>query len=114
MLGGLGRTMGPAILLLAVALKASERRLVRGLKEVDAVTPEGAVPLHLARPFRRLWLRRLVAVGAVGTVTTAESGERYYLIPQRYHEFRVERRKRALAMLVVLLIVLVMLWWRAH
>jgi hypothetical protein len=96
------------IMLLAVALRGTERRVVRGLESKAATAPDRAVALLGLGPLGRLILRRLVAVGAV----KAMAEEKYYLEREDYTLFRRRRRMRALVILGVLLVVIGVMWWR--
>jgi hypothetical protein len=106
MVGARAVTLG--VMLLAVAVRGTERRLVRGLESQGATGPDRAVALQGLGPLGRLILRRLVAVGAVKFV----AGEKYYLDPDGYAGFRHRRRMRALVILGLLLVVIGVMWWR--
>ncbi len=57
------------LMLLAVALRGTERRVVRGLESQGATAPDRAVALPGVGTLKRLILRRLVAVGAVKAIS---------------------------------------------
>jgi hypothetical protein len=92
----------------AIALLAAERRIVRRLQRASSSTPDSAIPLAVASPLARFRLARLVRSGAV--VRTGP--ERFYLDPDGFAGYRRSRRRRALIVLLgVLLPAAGVLWW---
>jgi hypothetical protein len=92
---------------LAVALLATERRLIRRLRRAAAVSPATAVRLQVRSPITRFRLARLRRAEAV----VAAGPERFYLDPAGYGRYRRARRRRALTVLAVALPLIVVLWW---
>lgn len=93
--------------LLAVAMLAAERRIVRRLRRAGATTPDRATTLALWSPVIRLRLARLVRSGAV----ISSSADRFYLDPDGFARYRRRRRRRALTVLAVLLPLMGAFWW---
>jgi hypothetical protein len=94
------RAAAAALFLAAFALRYSEARVVRLLRD--------RIPFERLNPLGRLVLRRLVRVGAA---TLVDQGN-YAFIPDGYASFRRRRRVRALLVMGLLLIVLLVLWQR--
>lgn len=92
---------------LAVALLATERRLIRRLRRAAAVSPATAVRLPVRSPITRFRLARLRRAEAV----VAAGPERFYLDAAGYGRYRRARRRRALTVLAVALPLIVLLWW---
>jgi len=91
----------------AVALIAAERRIVRKLQRANATAPQRATPLALWSPLMRFRLARLIRSGAV--VSSGPGG--FYLDPDGFAGYQRRRRRRALTMLVVMLPLFGALWW---
>ena len=90
----------PAIM--AALILATDRKIVRRLREAGAVAPGLAVELDPPGPFGPARLRRMVTAGAVGT----SGANRYYLDEQGYRAWRSVRRKRALVVLAIMICVI--------
>jgi hypothetical protein len=93
--------------LVAVAMLATERRIIRGLHRAAAASPASAVPVRTWSPIARFRLARLRSAGAV----VAADGDRFYLEPEGYARYRRARRRRALTVLAVALPLILLLWW---
>jgi hypothetical protein len=94
------RIAAATLFVVAFALRRSELRVVRLLREQRA--------FERLNPLDRLSLRRLVRVGAATLVNEG----RYAFIPDGYASFRRRRRVRALLVLGMLLGTLLVLWRR--
>lgn len=93
--------------ILAGAMVATDRRLIRRLRGADAVSPETAIPIPARWLLVRLRLARLRGSGAV-----VESGsDRFYLDVAGYEAYRRARRRRAITLLAVLLPLILVVWW---
>jgi hypothetical protein len=91
----------------AIAMLASERRIVRTLRRADATDPGRAAALASLTPVSRFRLRRLMRGGAV----VAAAPGRFYLDPAGFARYRRSRRRRALIVLGVALPAIGALWW---
>jgi hypothetical protein len=83
----------------------SERRIIRRLREADAISAAASVALAIDNPVARYRLLRLLKSGAV----VEASAGRYFLHRDAYQRYRDSRRKRVLAAMVILLAVLTLL-----
>ena len=97
------------VFLLALAIRKSERRVVRALQAEGATEPGKAVGLPWTGGLERRILGRLHSAGAVHVV---EAGK-YYLAAEGYHQYRMRRRKRAAVMILVVLVLAGVMWWRS-
>jgi hypothetical protein len=93
--------------LLAFILIATERRLVRRLRDGGAVSAATAIPLAARSVFARFRLSRLQSGGAVLTA----GADRFFLDPTGYARYRRSRRKRALAVVAILALVIFAFFW---
>ena len=103
------RIVGGVGWMLAITLLATERRLIRRLRDAAAVSPESATPLRISSPIVRFRLSRLRKAGAV----VAAGPERFYLDAGAYTRYRHARRRRALTALMVALPLMMLLSWLA-
>jgi hypothetical protein len=93
--------------LFAAAMLAAERRLIRRLRQVAAISPDTATPLSPKSPIARLRLTRLRHAGAV-----IEAGsERYYLDAVGFTNYRRSRRRRALTAIGIVITLFLIFWW---
>lgn len=90
--------LGPLVLLLALLIPGTDRRLVRRLRGAHAVSPAEAMTLEPRFPVAWWRLRRLASVGAVRPATSG----RWYLDEGALLAWRRVRRRRMLIALGVL------------
>ena len=91
--------------IMAAAILATDKKIVRRLREAGATAPGLAVELDPPGPVGPARLRRMISVGAV-----REAGsKRYYLDEQGYRAWRTVRRKRALVIFGITICVIAML-----
>ena len=91
----------------AMALRATDRRLIRTLRSSGADRPQNAKPLTVRSPLARLRFRRLCNAGVIVPVSDGWC----YLDPDAYAEYRRTRRRRALVVLAVMLPAIGVFWW---
>jgi hypothetical protein len=94
------RPVGYAVMLAAIAVRATERHMVNALELAGAVTPENATPLPLTNPLKRWLFRRLLRAGAAGETSAGLQ----YLQVVGYAEYRARRRRRAFTIVLPLVI----------
>ena len=88
--------LAPALaILVAVALRRAERRLVARLRAAGATSAERAIALEPLRAVSAFRLRRMARRGAV---RRAAAGH-YYLDEPGYAAYRQARRRRAMAVI---------------
>ena len=102
------RLVTSLLMVLALATRNGERRVVRTLRLALALGPDSAIPLPGLKALRKLGLRRLVTVGAV--VGVAEG--KYYLDEAALLAFRRRRRLLALVLLGLIGATIGVMWWR--
>lgn len=90
------RALAPVVMVAAIGIRKTERRLVDALELAGAVTPENAIKLPLDNFLRKWVFRRLLTQDAAGETMM----QLQYLKVQGYAAFRARRRKRALWVLV--------------
>jgi hypothetical protein len=91
--------------IMAALILATDRKIVRRLREAGATAPGLAVELDPPGPVGPARLRRMISVGAV-----REAGHgRYYFDEQSYRAWRVVRRKRALIIFSIMIGLIAML-----
>ena len=95
------KPLSAAVLVVAIALRAGERRVVGWLEAAGATGPESATKLPLTNFARKWHFRRLLNVGAVGETMQ----QLQYLKVPEYAAYRARRRRRAL-MLVPIFVLL--------
>ena len=100
------RLIAPAFALFAASIVATDRRLVRKLRRLNAVSPESAVPFNSARPMRRWRLSRLASAAVVHF--TEDGGT--YLDLSAWQSYRRRRRIRALSAVALSIAVFAVLW----
>jgi hypothetical protein len=93
--------IAPLASALAAVLVATDRRIVRRLRNAGATTSARALPLDGGSTIERIRLRRMLSVGAV-----MRHEEGYYLDEPGFDRWRRTRRRRAVTIVVVLLIVI--------
>ena len=93
--------------LVAVAMVAADRRIVRRLQQAHATAPESATRLALWSPLVRLRLGWLIRSGAV----VGHTSGLYYLHPDGFARYRRRRRRRGLTVLAVSLPLIAAFWW---
>jgi hypothetical protein len=86
------RAAAPAVRVVVIAIRATERRLVDTLELAGAVTPETATKLPLTNFLRKWVFRRLLNAGAAGETML----QLQYIKVVEYAAFRARRRRRAL------------------
>ncbi len=91
----------------AMALVATDRRLIRTLRDAGADRPQNAKPLTVRSPLARLRFRRLSEAGVIVQVSDGWC----YLDPDAFAEYRRARRRRALVILAVMLPAIGVVWW---
>jgi hypothetical protein len=101
------RLLSAVVPLLALILLATERRMIRRLRNGGAVSAATAIPLNARSVFARFRLARLRSAGAVVTA----SADRFFLDADAYARYRRWRRKRALAVIAILLLLALVLLW---
>ena len=94
-------TLVPSLmpLLMVVAMRRAEARILRQLAEARALTPESAIVLTVRRSFDRRRLQGLVEGGAVHTA----ADNRHFLDEDGWQRFQLRRRRRGLLALSVVL-----------
>ena len=92
------QALTPFFAIIAVLILGTDRRIVRTLREHQAMSPDAAVPLPPRNVIWRWRLRRLLGHGAVAY---AEGSDRIYLDETKWQAFREWRRRRALTILVI-------------
>jgi hypothetical protein len=92
--------------ILALALIAAERRIVRRLRRAGALTPENAIPIAPRSALTRFRLGRLLRSGAVVTAP----GGLYYLDPAAFALYRGRRRRRAFILISSALAIGAIFW----
>jgi hypothetical protein len=97
-------------LVLAAAIRRSERRAITRLEEAGANTAERAILLETRGPLSSFTHHRLERAG----VLKAAGNDRYYLNGAAYEAFRTRRRTRALVVVTLLLIGIAMLYFRGE
>jgi hypothetical protein len=91
--------------LLALALIAAERRIVRRLRSAGALMPQNAIPIAQRSALTRFRLARLLRSGAV-----VAAGGRYYLDPAAFALYRGRRRRRAFILISSVLAIGAIFW----
>ena len=94
------RALSPFFLVIAVLILTTDRRIIRALREVQATSPDGGVPLQPRNAIWRWRLRRLLGHGAVALV---EGTDLMYLDETKWQAFRAWRRRRALTILAIVI-----------
>ena len=90
--------VGPLPALLAAVILATDRKILRRLREAGATSPARAVLFHPPGPIGRARLRRMITGGAV-----KETGGHVYLDEAGYGRWRTARRKRALIVVTIMI-----------
>jgi len=95
------QALGSSAVIVAVAIRVGERRVVESLQAAGSVDPGSASRLPL-RSFVQKWqVARLLTAGVIGeTMDQAQ----YLKLPE-YIAYRRQRRKRALVAVVVIAVV---------
>ena len=102
------RLVAGLVWVVAIAMLAAERKIVRGLQRASSSTPASATPLAVRSPLARFRLARLLRSGAV----VRTKPDRFYLDPAGFARYRRRRRRRALIVLFgVLLPLAAVFWW---
>jgi hypothetical protein len=91
----------------AMALRATDRRLIRTLRRAGADRPQNAKPLMVRSPLARLRFRRLCHAGVIVQVSDGWC----YLDLDAFAQYRRARRRRALVVLAVMLPAIGLFWW---
>jgi hypothetical protein len=86
--------------MVAAAVAASRRRVLRAFREANAISPPSAIPFEPKRRLDRRYLRSLVDFGAA---IETKPGV-YYLDEEKAAEHTAKRRKRALTIVGTLLV----------
>ncbi len=93
------RALAPVAMVVAIAIRTTERRLVEALELAGAVTPETATKLPLTNFLKKWVFRRLLTANAAGeTMMQLQS-----LKVDEYAEYRAQRRRRALLVIPVVI-----------
>lgn len=90
---------------MAAMILATDRKILRRLREAGATDAARAIDFHPPGPLGRARLRRMVAGGAV----KRDSAGRYYLDQQGYLGWRAARRKRGLGVLALMTAIVIAL-----
>ena len=98
-----------AAVVLAVAIRRTERGLIDALEAAGAVTPETATPLPLTNWLKKQLFRRLLNGGAVGETQEMKQ----YLDVVGYAAYRKRRMLRGLVVVLVVAIVGAVLYFRS-
>ena len=93
--------------LLAAVIVGTDRRIVRRLRELNALSPEEATALPTWRLLSRWRARRLMGRGALVPVPP----DRVYLNEEAWRAYRMSRRRRILIVLAILIPVVVYAMW---
>lgn len=86
-----------AVILIAAAVRRTERRIIEELEAAGAVTPEQAIALRLDSWLRKSLFRRLLNGGAVGETQEMKQ----YLDVVGLAAYHSRRRKRAFVVLAI-------------
>jgi len=100
------RALSPVLLLLALGLSGTRRRLVRQFTEAGAFSEEAAIVPSRIRGLYQWWLKRL----AGASVLRRASGDRWWLDRDVFRRYRSIRRRRAFVVFAVLLAVFTLAW----
>ena len=103
------RGLAPVVMVAAIAVRNTERRLVDALELAGAVTPETATKLPLTNFLKKWVFRRLLNVGAAGETMM----QLQYLKVVEYAGFRARRRRRALLVIPVVIALGYFAYWRS-
>jgi len=93
--------------IIGVAIRSTDRRLQRRLRQAQAFSPDRAVSIADNSPLVR-W--RMAHLRNAGVIRPA-AGERYYWNEAAWAAYRRARRLRALTILAVMLLILAFLRW---
>src|SRR5207247_1957264 len=93
--------------LLAAVIVGTDRRIVRRLRELNALSPEEATALPTWRLLSRWRARRLMGRGALVPVPP----DRVYLNEEAWRAYRMSRRRRILIVLAILIPFVVYPMW---
>lgn len=104
------RAIAPAVMVVAIAIRTTERRLVEALELAGAVTPETATALPLGNFLKKWVFRRLLDAGAAGETMM----QTQYLKVVEYAEYRARRRRRALLVIPVVVALGVYAYYRSR
>ena len=105
LLPGIEAARGGLVWILALALVAAERRIVRQLRSAGALRPENAILIAQQSALTRFRLAQLLRRGAV-----AAAGDLYYLDAAAFSRYRRSRRRRALIVISSALAVAGIFW----
>ena len=89
------RAFAPVVMVAAIAVRSTERRLVEALELAGAVTAETATKLPLTNFLKQWVFRRLLTANAAGETMM----QLQYLKVVEYAEFRARRRRRVLLLI---------------
>lgn len=103
------RAVAPVVMVAAIAVRNTERRLVDALELAGAVTPETATKLPLTNFLKKWVFRRLLTANAAGETMM----QLQYLKVVEYAEFRARRKRRALLLVPVVLALGFYAYWRS-
>jgi hypothetical protein len=104
------QALAPFSAILAAVILRTDRRIVGGLRERGALSPEHAVDLPPRNPVMRWRLERLIGRGAVART---DSGS-VYLDESGWQAFRSWRRRRALTVIAIMLPIVFLLFYLAR
>ena len=103
------RPVSVLVMVAAVAVRATERRMVNALELAGAVTPENAIKLPLTNFLKKWIFRRLLNAGAVGETMA----QLQYINVVGYAEYRGRRRRRALVIIPVVVALVLLTYYLA-
>ena len=98
----LGALAGQFPALLAALILATDRKILRRLREAGATDPARAIAFAPPGPVGEARLRRMVSGGAVG-----QAAGGYYLDEAGYLRWRAARRKRGLTMVGIMFVIVI-------
>ena len=101
------RIITAGAMVLALAIRHSQRRLVWQLVSAAALGRESAIELKDLHALRRFVLRRLTTGGAVIELP----GGKYYLDTKGFEAFRRHRKRFALGLVGLIVAAFAAMWW---
>ena len=93
-------------MLLAALILRTDRRIVRQLRQAEAISIDTAIPLGTSHILAGWRLNRLASAGAI----CQAQPERYYLEEAGYVAFRKRRRERVAVVICILTPLFLMMW----
>jgi hypothetical protein len=99
------RVLSPVFMIVAIALLATRRRLIRSFELVEATSPGSAIAVSPGSPIGRWWVSRLTRLG----VLQANPDGTIWLDGVAWAAYRSTRRRRAVTVIIVILLSMTLL-----